>query len=172
MMQKKQRMLIGLGVLALSAGTAAAQAPTLRCQAAELRKEASSMECVGRCDDRYAATNKKGDPVDVAGRIATCTTDCYDRYDAAMERLHESRVCRPGEAAAPDHMACKAKLLRADARAMACQSRCANRSDVPSFDAAGCVLDCEQRHGLARDQILAGDICQGYSDDTDATASN
>jgi hypothetical protein len=172
MMQKKQQMLIGLAVLALSTGPSAAQSQSLRCQAAELRKEASSIECVGRCDDRYADTNKKGDRIDVAARITTCASNCNDRYDTAMVRLHRFGVCRLDEPAPPDLMACEAKLLRAEARAMACQSRCENRSDVLGFDAAECMGDCDARHGLVRDQILASDICQGYSDGTDEAASN
>jgi hypothetical protein len=154
-----------VGVLTLSMalfipawGYAAGTVDPLRCEAKQLRCDSDLYQCLARCD-RVAARRDARSTDSDAGNDDRCGTACYDRRQAAEDRMQAKPPCA-AVSVEPDPGHCEAMLLRKDAAFMLCQSRCGRRAEQHSgFDWSACEDACTMRHDEDRQQILSSPVC-------------
>ena len=149
-----QSTLTMLAIGALLSFGAPAGADPLRCEGNKMRIEARYYECCSRCDRRE--------------RAPECDDTCKQRRDDGLDRVLGSRVCGDDKRkpTLPDPMLCSARLLRAGADSMFCESRCERRAaHSEEFDAAECQQVCETEHDTAIDEICDSRICSTFDGD-------
>jgi hypothetical protein len=130
----------------------------LLCEATGMRKEAQRYNCLGRCERR---NDRRGsDPTD--GSLTACQQICEERHAEAMEQLDQRDVCS-GETAGPDPNKCQARLMRAGAAHLICQSQCGARAGSRVADSDACMQVCDQTYSDAIDRTMAKHFCDGQA---------
>jgi hypothetical protein len=151
--------------LALPAAVRAEGMDPLRCEAIGMRKEGQRYECLGRCErrsDRHAQQGK-----DSESGLTACQQDCEIRYANAIDQLDQREVCGgggAGDSPTADPNKCMARLMRAKATKLICQSQCGARAGTrEAFDSDACLQQCETHYQSAVERILSKPFCAGQT---------
>jgi hypothetical protein len=134
---------------------------SLRCQAIGMRKEGQRFECLGRCERRSARRAQVGATADSG--LTTCQQACEDRFANAMTQLDQREVCGGGPGGDPpaaDPNKCQARLMRAKATLLMCDSDC-SRAGGEVADVRACLQQCGQRYAGTIDDLLSKPYCAG-----------
>jgi hypothetical protein len=135
----------------------ARQYDPLRCEAIEMRKESQMYKCLTRCDRQDA---RRKEPSET--KLLACQDRCDTHYQNSMDRLERREVCGSGDIDQAEPNRCTARLMRAEASALSCESRCGVRAvKRESFDEDSCLDKCDDHYDKTVDRLLSKSFCAG-----------
>ena len=162
-MHQLRLLMATAALVALPCATRAADAE--RCEILSVRKEARRTACHARCERR---AQEQLTPEDILAalpeamarlfaQMSLCQELCDNRYAAAMQRLAGGAACGDGQGdPQAATLRCQASLLRVEAHALSCQSRCLHEADAA---ADTCRERCDAAHAGQLRRALAQPVC-------------